>query len=1581
MGNVGSLGKLNKKGQVAPAGVPQTAANGPVLRGPGGPPGHAAAPVIGKRYPTYFYTTLLASFPMSCLLFFIATPFLLSCYSMFTLETNNLDVTLASFEISDHSTVQNRDVTMSAVKDWKRALDAYDFQSTTEQFGQSIDLGALTDDFDIKEPPIGSIPWKRLYIQYKVDLEQIFEISDCNVKDNNPFASIKEAHNLLTKTDYIQFMHELEDTLQELPFWGDVCFRSLDKAGNRKFSAQAYKEKLNKNGDDYKMGCVPFTSFKQYYFPGGVEMEEYNDAGESRLFFTFDTTDDKLNSKIRDTMQRPASDVLTTFYQNPSWQWFGDALHTQDSKQSLVLRTQITIGRPLENIVSQEAAEQLVDGYLSNFIKVMDTVVAVTKTAQGAEGLSQLGITRFPRGLSISYGGDGLVESQLREAKERDWWFVFAGVCVVLFVIGGYTHSFFIATMSVGQLALTYFTATFIHFYARDEDMSLLTLLSFYIMLTMSTDGVMISFNTFRQSAFMETSGRVNTLNIPQRMAFCFRKAGAALAMSHMSAAAAFIVNTVSSVPAIRDFGIFMVWLVCVNLYMFLTVFPCVLLLHHFHISRKRRNAQRQKEILLRKRTHFHPLSVRGALRQLDTVSKKANGVPTAFLDNGPRQLVNAPVQQAAPAQTEGNEGGEKEKDDENKPQVSFGDAGSRFGFNKLQAKFLQKKRVPKTAEQIKAEHEALFEQFSSTGGLRPQKCRRKQAPNGILRIPIEFTSFSRAVPRTVNRPAGGNPDSNTEAVSLEDYRDRYRAIWEEEAKIIEPSTFLGKGVFRDPVSQHQLECAKRIPMVCQIIAECNQELRVIKQPYDDEECDGVAVPAPEAPQQPHPLVNNDGTAEVPVMGDGFEQPGDVQSPHPHVVLSYTPQQQPPPSGCWEKFLNWCDQRRSVKRRFGVFGKRVGETREEKDRRILGKRAKREGYTSIERFFYNRYTPLIALIYPFVIGIYLIKLIIFAAALLSHLEATEEVPQLLDFQNQIYHYEAIREKFPVEGSCDYCGAWFRPYSDFPAPFGRGSDSGTKQLSKVTDWEKCDYQMFAPLDRCGICGGNNDCLDCMGQVSECMGYNTSSSCPSISCNWIPTAVRTGTTGHCVDKPWPCPGGTIKLGYSGWTQDDCGRCVLPGHAGQELNIKDDNGICQSFVAPPENRCTDQVSICGPLYKTGVCSRCYLSGYIQQRGGTELQDYYPAPVGNPGEPGFQPKCTVTCNKDTCVRGTCDDVTGECLCFSDYIRGFYTHVVPYNAMLGQSGDCAACLPGFQPDIGSSLYLIAGSSESIVPCTLECMQIVPTFNVSDEDCQCECDFTTPTPEFNNINRGNKGRCMCARCKRYEYLNETDVIELPDVPRPVSPFTNDNVAVGYNCTSKRRDRCVNGALDILTGECICEDDFNDGGSCEYQKSCSYHGRRDDSGLCRCYACWEGDSCERSACKNSGYCTDMSSGPPEQWKCVCNGVWEGPDCNNCPAACGEHSRCPLEWPAALYNMPRSQINKKYLECWVSDSSDCFGYWGGSKCDQCTPPSIIPQELHHNITCDPQGRIYGCDGAEATETHFKVCAVRGFELGWG
>eukprot|EP01062_Namystynia_karyoxenos_P018025 TRINITY_DN16677_c0_g1_i1.p1 TRINITY_DN16677_c0_g1~~TRINITY_DN16677_c0_g1_i1.p1 ORF type:complete len:2507 (+),score=806.94 TRINITY_DN16677_c0_g1_i1:1085-7522(+) len=1029
--------------------------------------------------------------------------------------------------------------------------------------------------------------------------------------------------------------------------------------------------------------------------------------------------------------------------------------------------------------------------------------------------------SRTPQDLRLLYGGDGVAEAKIEEALSDDRWWIILALMLIMTMIWLYTHSCFIAVLSVAQTGLTWYSGLFVFIASRDEPVSILGLLGYFIILALSCDGVMIFFNTFRQTAFMETSGRRNTLNVPQRLAFTYRKAGISVTISHLCAGVAFICNAVSPVPAIKSFGVLMVILCCFNWYLFVTFFPCILIWHHFHISRRRRNAQRQKEVMLRRKNLRHSESLRSCIRDCDTAARVDNGMPSVYMKSPahtssfsgvlPGLDLGGDAEQAAGL-------GERRGSGALPTTLQRGtgaDFTSRFqkDMQSLKQKFTGEKSglpapPPRRNSRAAEEEAAMAAAWDRVGGVAEQVSRRKQQRNSVLQIPVGMTCLSGEDPRIVTempppRETGdeaeiGTPRFDREQ-ALEDYAQKYRPQWQAwgcSLRLRGPRGPLPED-FADPLNPQpgrKLRAWYRIAQTAQVIHESAPAGPLRRLPYyvsfssptgdgGNAAGNGVAV-----------HLSQDGGVASPTGTPGVQQPALENSPLRGQGPSGPPppgrQQGPAPTTCCgaslDRLADWWEEKGRVKRRFGRFGKRVNETREEKDRRILGKRSKHEGFTWLERFFYNSYTPLIRAIFPYILLVTLVMFIVFASVFAKRLPVSKDTRVRLLADDRSVDFDEAQAEFPIRGPCDFCGAYFRPHQDFPPPFGRGSGDGTltphpNEQDNHDYWslDACNWRMFFPMDSCGTCGGDNRCLDCMGQAQQCLA-RTQAACQATvlsnpdgspsTCIW--DSQRT----QCRDPLRFCPGTNQSRMYmASWTLDSCGACYLPqlfdpdkgiNWLGQLAYILPRNGSNCIAVAPPKFEHCGHCSLQWPRRgrPPGECSACLQRCTAAGGCSAGAANTYPPPKvwrsSGAGEPctkhcnGHDPSDTVDCPPE---RGECEPYSGECVCHSDYVRGFW-------ATPDRGPPCSECLAGFFPSPADLQAHPREFPNNTQACTLECVPNSTTDacipDSSDISKRCHlCDECTvlvhkqsgPQPDKVSLNRQGEftvsDLACCAACK------------------------------------------------------------------------------------------------------------------------------------------------------------------------------------------------------------------------------------------
>eukprot|EP01065_Artemidia_motanka_P031408 TRINITY_DN3775_c1_g1_i1.p1 TRINITY_DN3775_c1_g1~~TRINITY_DN3775_c1_g1_i1.p1 ORF type:complete len:2429 (+),score=625.51 TRINITY_DN3775_c1_g1_i1:85-7287(+) len=1575
MGVAATTGKLGRKGQIAPVGargqpLPRHDMVGVPMHGGSG------GPIVGKSYPTYATTTAMVTCPSVIAAMALTVPVILSIGTVFVYEDEEFDTTLESFKISDHVTVKRKQVIQAAAADWRFIRKQYAlFQTVAE------DSRMAEEDSRLR-----SVAWRRININYEVLAP---EGSGCG----GSAANESDGRDLLTDPEFIYFMRDFEEKLSSIREWNSVCWQTSFKAGKRHVQLHTYN-------------CPPLMSMTQYYFPGGL-LKSVHGSNEIaagvfenmyKLFWDFRPQEHPA-VMTADGMQQPASAVLDTFYQNPNWPWFGDARNTITTRRSKMLRTQITLGRIPKGAQTEDLsdAERLVlDRFMASLLRILDDYAGQMWSGNPRN-------SSLPRGVRITYGGDGVLESKVDRALDRDWWWVALAVVVVTISFWLYTHSCFIAILAIGQTGLTFYSASFVYISSRDEPMSLLALLAYYVILIMSCDGVMIYFNTFRQTAFMETSGRRNHLNVAQRLAYTYRKAGVSVTVSHLSAGVAFICNAVSPVPAIKSFGVLMVILVTFNWYLFLFFFPCVLVWHHFHISKRRRNAQRQKEVVLRRKQARHPEMFRDAVRDCDTAARMENNIPTAFIKGHMQGEFSA-------------DGQLREEDPARRgsassaavPVIQDGAAGDIWG--RMWVDFGLRGRRAGGTSIPKATGDAgeVADAWDRLAAGVDRQSRRKQERTRVLQFPAQLTCVNTAELRPT-RPDVPLPQDAGEGVPIGGLVDRRQAMDDFKTKFREPWLLYGLGLqlvgpygssadsFVDKKSMQpgrKFDAWKRIAQSAQVLHEsAGWTLRRLPQyipspfpnaheaelqPADDAQgANGntgsaahSAAQTPAAADAPSP---SDRTAIAQANGHRSLLPDDRRA------RADTPPRRREGDDCCssilvlpDSFVDWWERKGRVKRRFGRFGKRVNETREEKDRRIMGKRAKHEGFTWLERFFYNSYTPAIRRLFPLIILAFFVLLGAFAPLFPKNLDPRTSDVKLLD-EDMSTEYDLVTKRFPISGSCDMCSAYFRPHDDFPPPLGRGSGDGTADQKWTAEdhtsynrLQKCGFQMHSPMDECGVCGGTGDCLDCMGQIERCTARTKAACVASVSesgsaCYWDEELA------NCRDPMQYCPGSNVtnRVFMPGWRRDSCGACYLPTIGVQgSLNLPVANllplnaSACVEVLPPTKDTCLGcALSWPNSSEQPGECNKCLEFCKTSACRAGAARNLYPPPTPDNSAVACSRHCNKLDSSDRidCVMGVCHAYSGMCECYSNFEDGFWAGT-----------ECELCLEGFYPSPADLARAPEDYPEGVRPCTLEC---VPALHAtctdpSDPDCsKCEdCTvFPDSQPEDSSrvvlnpagVTTPSDGEC-CVLCQstsgceawtRYKQSHLCYLMEGVDSAtiRSVEPgVVNTGVVVrGCDSTGKRRsDR-----------SCACE--------CTPQRNVSGVIKHPQ---CRCTACLseEGDLGPRpahpeAASVDSGgqivlapsvavglHCSQKRQSQCDHGTmntttgvCTCDPFFDdgGPD----GAGCRVHSACyfhgvPSDPTLNFTELGHGTTDEGWLTGYTAHQCHCFGCWTGRYCNQ-------------------------------------------------
>ena len=138
-----------------------------------------------------------------------------------------------------------------------------------------------------------------------------------------------------------------------------------------------------------------------------------------------------------------------------------------------------------------------------------------------------------------------------------------------------HTRSPFLATVAMGQILLSVPVGLYLHRAVFGFEVTyVLNFLGLFIIAGIGCDDSFLIFDVFKHEL-----DRGVARSLPELLAETYRKAGASMAITSLSSAASFFANAVSTLPAIRSFGVFCGTLILVNWVLDVTVFPACLVL------------------------------------------------------------------------------------------------------------------------------------------------------------------------------------------------------------------------------------------------------------------------------------------------------------------------------------------------------------------------------------------------------------------------------------------------------------------------------------------------------------------------------------------------------------------------------------------------------------------------------------------------------------------------------------------------------------------------------------------------------------------------------------------------------------------------------------------------------------------------------------------------------------------------------------------------------------------------------------------------------------------------------------------
>jgi hypothetical protein len=1442
----------------------------------------APPPVLGKEWPTHMYGSILARYPALAMGLSLFLPLVLTVVALG--QTTRIAVETAAFAATDTKAYKNLEALVNARDYWEGQV--------------SQDPASPVSSGDASGR-VRATPSYRITLQFELQC-------DDETATAIPARCTTMLHPL--NLDYVRGVEQAATGISTR--FSSVCWI------NNYYSGTTLE----------LSSCAPVSSVTQYFYPSVVDQPPYlllDGRGDSQQ-----TLDENMYQRL---------------LRNPQIDWFVDSTF-RTSRNTRVLRSQIILGTPISRGYDENDTLDAVDSYVR---AMYDAVHAVPK----------------PLGtMQLSVGGDRVVEARVLGRIDRESFMAPIAVAIIAVILFAHSRSIVISCLGTIQVLFTYLCTLSIYSLANDGKLPLLSLISLFFTIVWAVDGVLVVYDNFVHSGIIATTGRRNTLRVEQRISLVLRRGIKGIFIAHACALVAFCLNTVSPIGELKHFAEFMIIMIFVSLYFFATYTPALVLFHHFYFAKRRRNLQRQRDVMLEQgmRDRYGPMAaLLAAMEDIKAVTgytpyaaiaderdaraltgkqrrgdglNKVNALANAFSAEWiiryrqinerkevRRRRRQDEIADAAAAAAEGPlaEGGDAPDQPSN--EATSPARRSDDGDGELPEQQSNVVRIESKAFNTAAAQEALDEFVDIAQGPSPREAGADRTvdrtigplvavrpsmrhirtsevihipPQLIFRTPASVdygrrlvsarfeakrlshnvgvpVSESTPLTDTAARHAGnsGNYDDNDDGVEMLVLDDHGHAQTSAVARADAPPQLrlpvLDSETRFGDENSGALDRLERIALPfhtawkaiadeSEILAgdsEASQHVIALLAHRVMSNLLGPAV-APD-----HVITRFDSPAQagarVGRLGfidhDGRHQSTAEQTAAKTFTVGWGP---------WKKET-------TVRRRWccGRFGSRVGETDDEHDQRIMGKKVKHEGYGRCERFFHNFWAA----------GIHRVRRLLFALLLVliaiciwgtTELKPLDANIQLLSDNSNERKFALVARSFGVvSGNCDFCGGNYRAASETLTV------AAPAALSLCIEQGYTSLLLDARIDRCGQCFGANDCVDCRD-----------------------------------------------VAFGGYELDSCGQCL-----------------------PKNDSRTDNCRTCDydPTAGKAVCQWCFRTQGILG-GGTS--------------------CTVPCDDTICppARGRCNKFTGECECHLSRELGFFA--------TDPSADtrCSICAGQFYPQ-PSVLFVTTG--------------------------QCRYDCTSNTTD--NQVCGTCHNRVCTGCPKG--------------------------FIGNDCQFPDPAVCGNhGVYNALTGVCACEAGYG-GAMCLGEASCNFRGRLlslDQSPIatCVCVGNWAGPDCSVCRCQNGGLCNATDG------TCRCPPGWGGANCAQCSSSCSAHGSCPKPvnplqlspdacraafctdeelytggWCLkchrnfvgyGLRHMPPITASPDQSGCegdpdtfWNATAGGCFeltsrelgpiiyevtyrcnsckGYWSGLDCDVCSSPSGSMG------SCDQNGAVRGCD----------------------
>lgn len=1403
--------------------------------------------VVGKSYPTSLYSDAVSRYPTLFFFLSLILPVVFTFLAMGSLT--EVDVSIQGFEASPHESTTSATIITDAISSWVSLIS-----------GSSALQGQLTTTGPRSKQKF------RQELRFAVDLVAL----DAYCSKNPSIANYCWAQaNMLLDTN-LRYVQRVEQLIFSSSRFRAICFTNNLKYGTPQPSTPS---------------CVPFNSITQFFYPGPFI---YASNGEVQWEL----------SGVGTVYQYPYDDVLNRIFTVPNVEWFLDTNFSTLNRFSRTVRTQIILGTPVSTILGDVDGTRELVNFINNLQKELSHPY-----------------------IRFSYGGDQVEDAKMIRAIARDSWKLAIVLLIIVAVAFAHTRTFVVSVCVLLHVVLVYMASwgLYIKGYAphdandtgdRKDSMPLLSSVSILVVVSFTLHGALAFYDTFTHSGIMATTGRQNFLSISQRIAFCMRRSSMGTTIANGIAILICCASLSSAFRSVRDFSVMMIFTLLFNMYCCWTLLPSYILWHHFHFSRRRRLAQKKREIrreqtdglrrsagmarlmqdvqsslLPGEEVYIAAMEKEGMLETLETERQRT------MVENGARALVSDARKEmdnliavikksreeqnthtARSATTTNEEAAamsgrgvkRSEGDDEEGPSapgfderafVDVGDnqqlAQSRRYVSDRLVNVVDIVHVPEDLTLRSVENLQLISQLSDEFQNGVQPVTNDEAPweppqlgRRLLTVPQHFptaqdaatffefwekTALQVGMDSLKLRARRAIASSNPDAV---DANNANALVLTHELQPIVPLAAFQWACTHDPtwfVSEvHDQESSSR-------------QARGGRPPTDGHR-DGGERPAFHVERNQGGRVSN--KAQRAVKPDANYK------------------------GFFSRMRHRWRVRKTEERAYccGMLGKRVNETQEERDARILAQVARPEGYGRAERFIINFLAPFInkfrfvfLCLFVVLLGVAIgVSTLVKGAGVPFTLLAETEEATLYNRLGYAYGEQQIK-------NCDFCGLYYQAQTAYRHP-------SWLDVS-VCSLQGRSQQLYQFLDSCMVCGGSNGCLGCNNQPNS--GYVTTS------------------CGGCSNNENEC-----KACYS---YQQCSWCQMHGQGGAGSGWGDCSKKCNTTVCPTGR------GVCSPY--TGSCN-CINNRNMGFQG--EL-----CSSCAPGWVPYLPTCSVECTAFSSYNGcTCEDF--KCQFCPDGKWGYNceqpTMMCVHGTQRPGGSLICDCDAGWEDGNLCKYHrncsyrgILLNATESPVPCGCAGNWMGPDCNLcgcrnggtcnADGTCNCLPAFVGPQcqvcasscvtrgtcPNSIPLTQYNLRSCIVANCP----LTDVDTNTVCSACSTISWSTSGNCSAFLSQVTCNADL----ACFWLAGRCVNETN-------------PARGVNASEGTCRCKGAWTGQYCDvcggprGSTCTRSGdvvacnkfVYTDAAAAPAVDACGVCGGNGNCRGCDGLPNSGKRYDSC-------------------------------------------------------------------------------------------